>query len=218
MGAVFGNITVMQFANLLIIVGLLVLIIVLAVLLAAHFSGSRNQQKLILSHIDGTVSEIRDAVLAEQKENTSEHEADPVPQGEQIDQEEPVRREELTVVRIDNRIKPAKKAARRRPVVVSIDGRLPETEGNAAEELPGEQKTSCPEDTAADSAQVCFSQEKNDGKETDGEKNAESSQKTPGHILENSEPSRGIRYRRRDCGMDKNGNEHSLDQLREQIR
>ena len=71
MGAVFGNITVMQFANLLIIVGLLVLIIVLAVLLAAHFSGSRNQQKLILSHIDGTVSEIRDAVLAEQKENTS---------------------------------------------------------------------------------------------------------------------------------------------------
>lgn len=202
MGAVFGNISVMQFANLLIFFGLLVLIVVLAVLLAAHFSRNGRQQKLILSHIDGTVAEIRDAVLAEQQKSGSS--------GGDCPQNQDSEKQKLTVVRIDNRIEPVHRSVHRRPAVVRIDGRVPEeTESEHPEKTPAAPDSSVP---SGDSAQPL--------RDAGTEKDSGSARlEEPGqNVLEHPDSARGIRYRSRDCGTDKNGMIHSVDQLRKQIQ
>ncbi|MGN1382424.1 MAG: hypothetical protein ACI4W2_06345 [Eubacterium sp.] len=205
MGAVFGNITVMQFADLLILFGLLVLIIVLAVLIAAHFSGNRRQQKLILSHIDGTITEIRDAVVAGNQEKQSEASPDP--------EEKQEERKALTVVRIDNRVETSsKKKENRKPAVVRIDGRV-EAENDSSGEMEfsaeAEQKEN---ESAQEPADV------QDAGETEAEKTAAEDEPKQEEKSPDGHTSRNIRYRSRDCGVDKNGKAYSVDQLRDQIR
>ncbi|MFC2661850.1 MAG: hypothetical protein ACFNYI_01755 [Eubacterium sp.] len=222
MGAVFGNITVMQFADLLILFGLLVLIIVLAVLIAAHFSGSRRQQKLILSHIDGTITEIRDAVVAGNQEKQQEESPDSAEKQEE-------ERKVLTVVRIDNRIGSSlKRKEIRKPAVVRIDGRVEEEaeeSGESAESVkadPEERKEHEPARQAAEEGGSLESakteipditetpREEKKAEDKDGQK--------PEDVVSEEHESRNIRYRSRDCGVDKNGKTYSVDQLREQIR
>ena len=212
MGAVFGNITVMQFADLLILFGLLVLIIVLAVLIAAHFSGSGRQQKLILSHIDGTITEIRDAVVTGNQEN--QHDRSPETEEKQEE------RQVLTVVRIDNRIgSSAKKHESRKPAVVRIDGRV-ETEADDG----GVTESSAPPDqaepgSAQQPAEKDPAEKMDKTEETAEEERAEDPDVQNAENVDSDEhASRNIRYRSRDCGVDKNGKTYSVDQLREQIR
>lgn len=208
MGAVFGNITVMQFADLLILFGLLVLIIVLAVLIAAHFSGSRQQQKLILSHIDGTITEIRDAVVAGNQEKQQETSPDPEKKQEE--------KRTLTVVRIDNRIgSSSERPAVRKPAVVRIDGRVEVEAGREGEpeisEAP-EQK----ESTSAQQPEYEPAGTKKTGAAETPDTSPDNRQAEDTGSEEH--PSRNIRYRSRDCGVDKNGKAYSVDQLRDQIR
>lgn len=202
MGAVFGNISVMQFANLLIFFGLLVLIVVLAVLLAAHFSRNGRQQKLILSHIDGTVTEIRDAVLAEQQQSGSSGGDHPHDQDSE--------KQKLTVVRIDNRIEPVQTSVHRRPAVVRIDGRVPE---ETASERP-EETPAVPYDSVPSGDPVRL----RSGAESERDSGSMLPEDSGQHVREHPDPARGIRYRSRDCGTDKNGMIHSVDQLRKQIQ
>lgn len=212
MGAVFGNITVMQFADLLILFGLLVLIIVLAVLIAAHFSGSRQQQKLILSHIDGTITEIRDAVVAGNQEKQQETSPDP--------EEKQEEKRTLTVVRIDNRIgSSSERPAVRKPAVVRIDGRV-EAEAGREDEPEISEAPEQKESTSAQQPEYAAAAEPAGTKKTGAAETPDTSPDNRQAEDTGSEehPSRNIRYRSRDCGVDKNGKAYSVDQLRDQIR
>lgn len=265
MGGIFGNLTSMQLGNMLIAFGLLLLIVVLAVVLIAHFAESRRQQKLILSHIDGAVSEIRDAVVADGQSaaalrapaagspsngNTAENTAgDPTGDTEAAPA--------LEVVKIDSRVKPRRETVRHLSIF-RIDSRVLDADGgdaaletsaavgfspeqfikelhasaeSPAETLPKQLSTDAAADAGTENAggadpkpvtaeEAAKPEETEDRKpaETGNPAEAEKPEAPEAIRTQESQAVRNVRYRSRDCGVDKNGNTYSIEQLRKQIQ